>query len=154
MAFNSTLPPDYTFMEDNIQAFFDHQSILAKFFGYFGIITVLIAFLGVFGITAYNISQRSVEISIRKTFGARLHNIFMIFAGYYIGLFLAGVTIGSILTVYILQKWLATFAYASSISVWHILLPALLVGITIVLAISLHMLKVKKMVPAIALKQE
>lgn len=153
-AFNPNLPPDFVFLDDNIKAYFDHQNILANFFGYFALVTVLIAFLGVFGITAYNISQRSVEISIRKTLGASMHNIFMIFARHYIGLFLAGVFMGSVLTFYVLQKWLDSFTHASAIAVWHILLPALLVGVTIVIAISLHMLKVRKINPAIALKQE
>ncbi len=153
-AFIPNLPLDFMFMEDNIQTYFDHQNVLAQFFGYFAIITMLIAFLGVFGITAYNISQKSVEISIRKTLGASMYNIFMIFARYYIGLFLAGVTLGSVLSIYILQKWLNTFATATSISLWHMLLPALLVAATIIFAISLHMIKVRKMEPAIALRQE
>jgi putative ABC transport system permease protein len=153
-AFNKTLPPDFMFLDDNIKEYFGHQNMLANFFGYFALVTVLIAFLGVFGITAYNITQRSVEISIRKTLGASLHNLFMIFIRYYIGLFVTGVTLGSILSIYLLQKWLNTFPIATSISWWHILLPALLVAATIISAISLHMVKVRKVEPAIALKQE
>lgn len=147
-------PLVYFHIEDNVESFFAHNRSLSRFFGYFAWLCIAIAFLGVFGISAYNIEQKKVEIGIRKVMGADTTDLFMMFASSYFFLFVAGCFAGLIASGFVLSLWLEGFAFSVAPGVIPYFLAALIVGITVFLAILIHVFVLEKINPAITLREQ
>ncbi|TVQ16725.1 MAG: FtsX-like permease family protein [Bacteroidetes bacterium] len=147
-------PPDFFFIEDNIEAFYAHQRNVASFFGYFAWVAVFIAFLGVYGITAYNITQRKTEIGIRKVMGAGSVDILVMLINAYFALFILGFLLGSGLGWLLLKSWLETYAYATRLNFWHFAGAFHFVALTVFTAIGLHIYKIRSLNPSVTLREE
>ncbi|MFN2394605.1 MAG: FtsX-like permease family protein [Bacteroidales bacterium] len=152
--FDSYYPAEFYFLEDIIEDFFLKQSNLSRFFGYFAWLCVLISFLGVFGITAYNMEQRTVEIGIRKVMGAGWLDIFSTFFNDYLVLLLIACISGVAISYKLLGQWLAGFEYAVKISFFPFLIAIILVTVTVWLAIGIHAIRTMYINPSKALKCE
>ena len=57
------------------QATFD-QRLLAQMFAAFGIVALILAGAGVYGVIAFNVTQRTREIGVRRALGASSRNVF------------------------------------------------------------------------------
>ncbi|MBW6478380.1 MAG: ABC transporter permease [Bacteroidales bacterium] len=152
--FDPYYPAEFYFLEDIIEDFFIKQSNLSRFFGYFAWLCVLISFLGVFGITAYNMEQRTVEIGIRKVMGAGWLDIFSTFFNDYLILLIIACISGVAISYKLLGQWLAGFEYAVKISFLPFLIAIIMVTITVWLAIGIHALRTMYINPSKALKCE
>lgn len=140
------------FLSDIVEDFFLRQQRLSRFFGYFAWMCVLISFLGVFGITAYNLEQRSSEIAVRRVLGAGWWDVFTTFFADYRQLLLIAFATGGLVAYLSLQQWLAGFAYSAGLSAWPFLGAALLVGATVILAVGIHAWRASRIQPGSALR--
>jgi putative ABC transport system permease protein len=152
--FDPHYPAEFYFLEDIIEDFFLKQSNLSRFFGYFAWLCILISFLGVFGITAYNMEQRTVEIGIRKVMGAGWLDIFSTFFNDYLVLLLIACISGVAISYKLLGQWLAGFEYAVKISFFPFLVAIILVTVTVWLAIGIHAIRTMYINPSKTLKCE
>jgi putative ABC transport system permease protein len=152
--FGPNYPAEFYFLEDVIEDFFLKQSNLSRFFGYFAWLCVLISFLGVFGITAYNMEQRTVEIGIRKVMGAGWLDIFSTFFNDYLILLIIACITGVTISYKLLGQWLAGFEYAVKISFFPFLVAVIMVTVTVWLAIVIHAVRTMYINPSKALKCE
>jgi putative ABC transport system permease protein len=142
------------YLEDSVETYYSQQASLTRFFSYFAWLCIVISFLGIFGITAYNLEQRTTEIGIRKVMGATPYDIFAIFFHNYSAPLVVACLAGSISGWYILNLWLKSFTYAVSISLIPFLVAVLLACFTVVLAITIHVARISNLNPSIALKYE
>jgi len=154
MLFGANSPLQYFHMEDSVSSFFSYNQNLSHFFSYFAWLCVLISFLGVFGITAYNIEQRGVEIAIRKVMGASGFDFFIMFFANYSILFLVGSILGLGASSILLSNWLSGFSYSVGISLFPLLRAAFMVGVTIFVAIFVHIVKILNLNPTHYLRKE
>ena len=92
------------------------ESRLSAIVGYFTAIAIIISCLGLFGLAAFSAEQRTKEIGVRKVLGASVTNIVALMSKEFIKLVLIGVFIASPLAWLIMNKWLQSFAYRTSIS--------------------------------------
>jgi len=152
--FDPNYPAEFYFLEDVIEDFFVKQSNLSRFFGYFAWLCIIISFLGVFGITAYNMEQRTIEIGIRKVMGASWLDIFSTFFKDYLILLIIACMSGVVISYKLLSQWLAGFEYAVKISYFPFLVAIMMVTVTVWLAIGIHALRTNYLNPAKALKGE
>jgi putative ABC transport system permease protein len=151
--FDTINPLYYFHLQDNVDDYFAHNRNLTSFIGAMAWLCMIISFLGVLGITAYNIDQRSVEISIRKVLGANWTDFFIMFFSDYSLLYLIGTITGITLSWFVVRQWLKSFAF-SSFGIQPFLLGGLLLGITISLAIIIHIIRVVYDNPSSALRKE
>jgi len=65
----------------------------------FGILALLLASVGTYGVIAHSVSQRSQEIGVRMTFGARPRSVVGLIAGHGVKMTLIGLALGGVLLV-------------------------------------------------------
>ena len=80
--------------------------------------------MGLFGLSAYTAEQRTKEIGIRKAVGASVNQI----VGMLVREFLLCIIIANIfawpIAYFVLNDWLADYAYRISLSLWPFLMAA------------------------------
>jgi len=116
----SFMRPGYPFTTFFIDARFDEQYAnedrLAQLVTYFSGFAVIIGMLGLFGLASFTAEQRFKEIGIRKVMGASIGEILMLLTKGFTLLVFIGFIIAIPISYYLMNKWLATFAYHGSVS--------------------------------------
>ena len=152
--FNPGNPVEFYFKEDIVHDFFASQRNITRFFGYFAWMCIVISFLGVYGITAYNMEQRTIEIGIRKVMGAGGADIFMEFFRTYSVLLVIACFAGLTLGYVALERWVQEFAFSMNVGISPYIHTVLLISATVILAIGIHAYRSMYINPTEALKWE
>jgi putative ABC transport system permease protein len=111
-------PFRYEFLNNVFNYDYDQDAHQQQMMGAFAFIAILISCLGVLGLITYTLSQKAMEIGIRKVIGASVTNIVMLFYKQYFKLVLIANVIALPLAWYYMSKWLNGFAYRIGISWW------------------------------------
>lgn len=104
-------PFQHEFVDDAFASTFKEQSQFGKALSVVAGLAILIASLGLLGMIVYSLEQRTKEIGIRKVSGASVVSILMLISRGYTGLILLAFMISAPLAHWIMQQWLADFAY-------------------------------------------
>ena len=91
---------------------------LATVVGLFTLLSVVIALMGVFGIVLFETQHRRREVAVRKVMGATTGEILRLFNRHYIRLGVVSFVIAAPLSLWIVHRWLASFAYRTPIHWW------------------------------------
>jgi putative ABC transport system permease protein len=147
-------PIKYSFLDENFQKLFLSHIRLQKVISFFAAAAILISVIGLFALTAFLVSQRSKEISIRKVLGAEFSHLTSLLSRDFIKLVLLAVVIATPLGWWACNEWLQTFAYRINMN-WMIFLIAALVIIGIaILTIGVQVIKATVANPVKSLKTE
>ena len=91
---------------------------LATVVGLFTLLSVVIALMCVFGIVLFETQHRRREVAVRKVMGATTGEILRLFNRHYIRLVVVSFVIAAPLSLWIVHRWLASFAYRTPIHWW------------------------------------
>ena len=91
---------------------------LATVVGLFTLLSVVIALMGVFGIVLFETQHRRREVAVRKVMGATTAEILRLFNRHYIRLVVVSFVIAAPLSLWIVRRWIASFAYRTPIHWW------------------------------------
>lgn len=91
---------------------------LATVVGLFTLLSVVIALMGVFGIVLFETQHRRREVAVRKVMGATTGEILRLFNRHYIRLVVVSFVIAAPLSLWIVHRWLASFAYRTPTHWW------------------------------------
>ncbi|WP_321280149.1 FtsX-like permease family protein [Marinifilum fragile] len=124
---------EYFFMNDKITQQYKSENILRKILLSFSILAVVIGIIGISALSYFTSEQRTKEIGIRKTNGAKTYEIIRMLNKD----FLKWVTIAFVLAFpiacYAMNKWLENFAYRTEMSWWVFALSGVMVmGIALI----------------------
>jgi putative ABC transport system permease protein len=149
-------PFDYSFLDDTFDELYKSEQRLGKLFIYFSIIAIFIACLGLFGLASYTAEQRTKEIGIRKTFGAKTSSIAFLLTRDFTKWILLANVLAWPLAYYFLDLWLQNFAFRINVAAqWQVfVLSAIISFVVAILTVSLHAIKVAGSNPVNALKYE
>ena len=86
-----------------------------KLVGLFAIVCIFISCMGLFGLAALTTEQRTKEIGVRKVLGASTWGIITMLARNILLIVIGGSIIASLIAYYVMDEWLADFAYRTSI---------------------------------------
>ncbi len=126
-------PFEYFFVENNYDQQYVQEARFSNFFQVSALLAIFIACLGLFGLAAYTASARTKEIGVRKVLGATVLDITMLLSSDFLKLVIIAFVISSPIAWYIMNEWLANFAYATSLNVWIFLLAG---GLALLIALG------------------
>jgi len=95
----TAFPFEYFFMKEAYEEQYRSEQKMAGLFITFTMLAIFIACLGLFGLVLFSVSQRTKEIGIRKSIGARKKNILTQFLIEAVAISLAGGVMGIILGI-------------------------------------------------------
>ncbi len=119
--FDASLPQsafEYKFIDDYLDSLYRAEARTAKVVFVFSLLSVLISCLGLFGLAAFAAEQRTKEIGIRRVLGASVAGITGLLSKDFLKLVFFAIAIASPLAYYLMDKWLADFAYRIEIQWW------------------------------------
>ena len=151
---NASEPFDYSFLDKDFQKNYDAENKLSAIVGDFTIIAILISCLGLFGLATFSAEQRIKEIGVRKVLGASVTSIVALLSKDFIKLVAIAVIIASPLAWFVMNKWLQSFAYRTSIN-WSVFVITTLVAMLIaLLTISFQAIRAAVSNPVKSLRTE
>jgi len=148
------LPFDYFFLDDSYEELYAEETKLQWLFVVFSILAIFIACLGLLGLTMFSIEQRTKEIGVRKVLGASAGNLVVLLSRDFIKLVVIAFLIGAPLAWFLMDWWLAGFAYHASINYLDFLLALLLIAGLAFVTLSAIVLKATANDPVKALRYE
>jgi putative ABC transport system permease protein len=134
-------PFNYSFLDNVFDSLYKADDRLATLFGLFSGITIFIACLGLFALATFSAQQRVKEIGIRKVLGASTASIGALLSRDFLRPVLLAILIACPLSWWLMNKWLADFAYRTALTWWVFVAPGLgllLVALVTVLSRSLQ----------------
>jgi putative ABC transport system permease protein len=110
-------PFTYYFMDERFGNMYAAETRLAKVFGVFAGLAVLIACLGLFALTAFTAEQRTKEIGIRKVLGASVAGIMVMLSKDFGKLVVIAFALAAPLAWYGIDWWLKDYTYKTEIGI-------------------------------------
>jgi putative ABC transport system permease protein len=150
----SPYPFQYEFLDDNYKNLYRAEFRLREIFGFFTLVSILIASLGLFGLAAFLCEQRTKEIGIRKILGASVNSIVFLLSKDLLLLVLMAIVIAFPISWYMINNWLQDFAYRREIEWWVFALAGILAMIVANLSIGFQSIKASIVNPVESLRTE
>ncbi len=151
---NAETPFTFSFMDDRLNSTYQTEQKTGFILALFAGITIFVACMGLFGLAMFIAEQRNKEIGVRKVLGASVFQIVSLLSLDFLKLvFIAGF-IAFPISNWLMNKWLADFAYRVNIG-WIVFLIAGVGAITIALGtISYHSIKAALANPVKSFRRE
>lgn len=152
--FNTGEAFHYAFLDELYNETYIQEAKMGSFLMVLALMTIFVACLGLFGLVTFTAEQRVKEIGVRKVLGATVKQVVGLLAKDFFKLIVISLVIAIPIGKYLMDLWLADFAYHVEISWW---IFALASGIAIMIAfgtISLRSVRAALMNPVDSLKSE
>jgi len=147
-------PFRYTFFDEMLARQYDAERRLARLFGAFTTLALLIACLGLFGLAAFTAEQRTKEIGIRKVLGASVTHLVALLSKDFLKLIGIAFVVAAPVAYLVMAKWLETFAYRIDVSWWIFLTAGSLALAIGLLTVSYQAIKAALADPVKSLRYE
>ena len=136
---------NYFFLSESFARQYQAEQKVARVFGLFAAITIVIASIGLLGLVSFMITVRTKEIGVRKLLGASIWSIIRLVNIELVALVILAVFISAPFIWYFGDQWLQQFAYRMEIS------PLVFVmTLSIALLLTLVMVSVQSMKAALS----
>ncbi len=147
-------PFDYYFQDERVARQYESYERWLKMASISTGMAILIACLGLFGLAGIMTLNRQKEIGIRKVMGASVGSLLVLLNRETVVLALISFVLAMPLAWQLMQKWLANFAYRTTLDGWVFGLAGLLsIGIAL-LTVSFQSVKAALMNPVKSLRSE
>ena len=151
---NPDFPFDYEFLEDSMSASYSKDQKTNLLFLVLSVIAIFISSLGLFGLATFATQSRMKEISILKINGATISDVFRKFNLDLLKWILISFIIATPIGYYSMTKWLTSFAYKTTISIWLLICSCLFTLAIGLLTVSWAANKVARTNPAETLRKD
>jgi putative ABC transport system permease protein len=152
--YNPEYPFQYKFVDESFNGKFQTEKLLGTLSTSFTILAIVISCLGLFGLASFSAEQRKKEIGIRKVLGASISHLWFNLSKEFLQLVVISFVIGSAISWYYMNRWLAHYTYRTDVSLWVFVAT---IGISIVvcmLTVSWQAIKAALSNPVKSLKNE
>ncbi|MFO7258045.1 MAG: ABC transporter permease [Bacteroidota bacterium] len=147
-------PFEYFFLDENFDELFRAEQRLGSIFTILSALAIFVAGLGLFALASFTGEQRTREIGIRKVMGATVSGLVYLLSREFTVLVLMAFIPGAILGWWVVNEWLASFAYRTTISPWIFILSGVASIVIAWLTVGFQALKAASTNPANALRYE
>lgn len=147
-------PVERSFLDAQVEALYRDTKSQGDTLLFFAILAVLISSLGLYGLAAFSAERRNREVGIRKVHGAKVIDIIRLFAWQFTKPILIANLIAWPVAWYLLQDWLADFAYRIDLTPWPFVGAGLVVLLVANGTVVMHAAHAARANPALVLKYE
>jgi putative ABC transport system permease protein len=147
-------PFEYWFMDEAFDAQYKSDRTSQFLFNAFTGLAILISCLGLYGLVSLITLQRTKEIGIRKVLGAPLYRLVVLLSANQLWLIGWAALIALPLAALGAQKWLASYAYHTSLNPWVFVLPVLVLLLLTLAVTGYRILRVALANPVDSLRAE
>lgn len=147
-------PFEYYFVDQKYDEQYKTERQYSQVFAMASLLAIFIACLGLFGLASYVTEQRTKEIGIRKVLGASLSSILALISKDFLLLVAISILISCPLAAYLMNGWLADFAYRTELNWWIFAFAGSLVILIALVTVSWQSLKAALMNPVRSLRAE
>ena len=154
---NTVFPNRYfeaSFLDADLALRYAEEQRLGKIMLTFSALAILIACLGLYGLASYLAERRTKEIGIRKTLGASVQQLLVLFNRDFIRLILIAFVVAIPITYYAMNRWLEDFAYHIDIGAAVFAVAGLLCLVIALATVSYQSLRAAWVNPVNALRSE
>lgn len=142
------------FLDQRVQELYLDITRQSQFFAGLSAIAIVIAVLGLFALSAFTAEQRTKEIGVRKAMGATSREVLTLVLWQFTKPVLWGNVVAWPIAYFIMQRWLAGFAYHVDLAPWMFVEASMgAVALAIATVIG-HALLVARAQPVTALRYE
>jgi len=118
------------------------------------LLTIFISCLGMFGLISFMAKRRVKEIGVRKVLGAGVLKIIVLLSKDYIVLVLIAAIVAFPIAWYVMNAWLADFAYSVAIQWWMFVLSGLIALFITAFTVGIQAIKSARVNPVKSLRTE
>ena len=147
-------PLNYSFLDERLERQYSSELKQSRIFAFFAAIAIFIACLGIFGLAAFSASTRKKEIGVRKVLGASIVGIVSLLSKDFLKLVILACIIAIPFAWFLMDNWLAGFAYKIQIAWWVFLLAGLIGLLISLLTVSVHSVRAAVANPVESLRDE
>lgn len=152
--FHPNYPFEFSFLDNDYKALYAAEERIGSLSSYFAGLAIIISCLGLFGLAAFTAQKRQKEIGIRKVVGASVSSITSMLSKDFLKLVLLSLVIAFPVSWWLMDNWLQTFAYRTSISYTVFLIVSVSVVLIALSTISFHTIKAAVANPVKSLRTE
>jgi putative ABC transport system permease protein len=147
-------PIDYFFLDQFFNRQYARDERFGQVFTIFTMLAIFVASLGLLGLASFLATQRTREIGIRKVLGSSVSGIILLLTKGFIQPVLIAIVAAIPLGWWIMDRWLQTFPYRTSIGGWTFLVAGVLVVFIAFISVASQALKAAVTKPAETLRHE
>ncbi|MCB0666733.1 MAG: ABC transporter permease [Saprospiraceae bacterium] len=107
---------DYHFLDELFETLYRQDRVQVKLLGAISLLAVVISMIGLISLLAYSLKKRAKELAIRRVIGANQFDLLKLVGREYLFVFIVAALVCIPITIYWGQKWLANFAYHTSLN--------------------------------------
>jgi len=143
-----------SFIDDILNQKYANEHYWNRVLNHSAILTIILSCLGLFGLASLAVVRRTKEVGIRKVFGASVKQVVWLFSKDFVKLLIIANVIAWPIAYWVMNKWLANFAYHIELGIGIFLLSGLLTFIIALLTVNVQTLKAARSNPVDALRYE
>jgi putative ABC transport system permease protein len=145
-------PFEYSFLESTYNRQYQPVQQFESLAKYFSLLAITISCLGLFALSYYAVQKRTMEIAVRKVFGARSFDILLLLSKSYVRITLISGLMGSAFTFYLMNEWLQNFAFATTLDFFDFVIPFIFITSIVLTTVSYNCLRTFFINPSNSLK--
>jgi ABC-type antimicrobial peptide transport system permease subunit len=145
---------EYGFIDEEYARKFSNELKIGTLATWFAILTIFISCMGLFALVAYMAETRKKEIGIRKVLGASVSNIMVLLSKEFMILVTISFVVGSPIAWWGMKKWLAGYAYHTSIPWWLFVVVGVLSICIALLTVGFQAIRAATANPVESIKSE
>jgi putative ABC transport system permease protein len=153
-SFDESVPFEYQFVDEEYAKNYDDEKYLSHLAFLFTILTIIISCLGLFGLALFTAEQRTKEIGIRKSIGAKTNQVMALLTEQFLSWVIISYILASCIAWYGMKIWLEDFAYHTEISWWVFIATGLLTFLIAIITVSWQAYRAANRNPVESLRYE
>nr|MBP6828109.1 FtsX-like permease family protein [Saprospiraceae bacterium] len=142
------------FLDEHIASLYGSERRTFRLFQFVALLALLINALGLVGLTAFMVEQKTKEIGVRKVLGASVFSITSLLTRDFLKLVLLALVVATPVAWWVMNKWLADFAYRIDIHWWVFALVGLSAVLIAFLTVGFQSVKAALANPVKSLRSE
>ncbi|MEX0647318.1 MAG: ABC transporter permease [Balneolaceae bacterium] len=147
-------PFNYWFLDDAVARQYEQYQQWLRIMGISTFMAILIACLGLFGLAGLTVVSKTKEIGIRKVLGAGMSQIMLLLNKGMVKLIVASIVIAAPVSWYVMEQWLADFAYRIEIGAGLFLAAGIVTLLITFVTVSYYSVKAAMINPVESLRNE